>query len=125
MKRASERKITGMRRLILPSVFVLLMAAAALAEDVAIVFTRPGCPPCERLKAAMAGDPSLFAGYRLQQVDTSQDREMAAKYGVRSVPTIVVVRSGKQIKRRTGYESADELREWLDGAKKVKRGRWR
>lgn len=112
-----------MRQLILPSVFVLLMAAAALAEDVAIVFTRPGCPPCERLKAAIAEDATLFAGYRLQQVDSSQDRELAAKYGVRSVPMIVVLRNGKQIGRRTGYESAEALREWLDTQKRSRR--WR
>jgi len=114
-----------MKRLILPSVFLLLMAAAALAEDVAIVFTRPGCPPCERLKAAIADDPALFAGYTLRVVDTTVDRDLAGKHGVRSVPTIVVLRDGKQVKRRTGFESADELRRWLDGAKRTKRGRWR
>lgn len=114
-----------MKRLILPSVFVLLMAAAALAEDVALVFTRPGCPPCDRLKAAMAADAALFAGYRVELIDTSADKQLAAKHGVRSVPTIVVVRNGKTVKRRAGYESADELRAWLDGAKKTKRGRWR
>lgn len=112
-----------MRQLILPSVFVLLMAAAALAEDVAVVFSRPGCPPCERLKAAIAEDATLFAGYRLQQVDSSQDRELAARYGVRSVPTVVIVRNGRQVAKRSGYESADDLREWLDTQKRSRR--WR
>ena len=112
-----------MRQLILPSVFVLLMAAAALAEDVAVVFSRPGCPPCERLKAAIAEDATLFAGYRLQQVDSSQDRELAARHGVRSVPTVVIVRNGRQVAKRSGYESADDLRDWLDAQKRSRR--WR
>jgi thioredoxin 1 len=106
---------------LLAAILVCLVASAQ-ADDL-LVFTRPGCPPCEAAKAALAEDPSIAVGYKLQQVDVQQNREMARKYGVSSVPVFVIVRSGKEVRRTVGFRSVERLRDWLDSPKL--RRRWR
>lgn len=99
---------------------MILAGSLAIAEDL-YVFTRPGCSPCDDLKAALKRDPSLIAGHQLYMIDTKAHPEIAARYGIKAVPVLILFRDGKEISRRIGFASEQELRDWL--AMKLKRAK--
>ena len=63
-------------------------------------FTATWCGPCKAFKPVMnevAGE-----GYSIQFVDIDQNKELAAQYGVRSVPTTVIEENGVEVDRFVG-----------------------
>ena len=63
-------------------------------------FTATWCGPCKAFKPVMnevAGE-----GYSIQFVDIDQNKELASKYGVRSVPTTVIEENGVEVDRFVG-----------------------
>ena len=63
-------------------------------------FTATWCGPCKAFKPVMnevAGE-----GYSIQFVDVDQNKELASKYGVRSVPTTVIEENGVEVDRFVG-----------------------
>lgn len=100
-----------MRTLLCAALFLLVSVAAA---DDLYIFTRPGCSPCEKLHAAIKSDPSLTAGHDLYLIDTKQHPEVAAKYRIKAVPVLILFRDGKEVSRRVGFSSDQELKDWLN-----------
>ena len=63
-------------------------------------FTATWCGPCKAFKPVMnevAGE-----GYSIQFVDVDQNKELASKYGVQSVPTTVIEENGVEVDRFIG-----------------------
>lgn len=95
----------------------------ATGEDL-YIFTRQGCGPCDSLKAAIKANPQLTAGYDVYMIDAKDDPELAERYRVRSVPTLVILGEGKrEVRRTTGFTSEASLRAWLD--RQQRRRLWR
>ena len=49
-------------------------------------------------------------------MDTDANRDMAAKFGITAIPTLVVFKDGEVAKRFTGVTSRDDLKAALDAA---------
>jgi thioredoxin 1 len=49
----------------------------------------------------------------LVEIDIDEDYELAAKYKVRGVPTLIVVENGEEINRKVGLLTAVQLREFV------------
>jgi thioredoxin 1 len=67
---------------------------------VAKYFSATWCGPCKQFKPIMqeiAGD-----GYSIEFIDVDEQQNKATKYGVRSVPTVVVEIDGKEVDRFIG-----------------------
>ncbi len=62
-----------------------------------IYFGTEWCGPCKTIKPQLQA-----AGLPIQYVDTDQNPEMASQYGIRNVPTIILVGNGEIIDRKTG-----------------------
>ena len=63
-------------------------------------FSATWCGPCKQFKPIMeeiAGD-----GYSIEFIDVDNEQNKAEKYGVRSVPTVVIEQGGKEVSRFTG-----------------------
>ena len=46
--------------------------------------------------------------------ELQKEKEVAEKYKVFTIPTLIVFENGKEIKRKVGYQSLDELRKWVN-----------
>lgn len=78
-----------------------------------IYFTAKWCGPCQTLGPIME---VLSGELNVRKVDVDQDRELSAKYGIRSVPSLVLVNeSGEEIKRSVGVQSREVIKEWYNG----------
>ena len=95
------------------AIALMVLVASAKADDV-YLFTKPGCPPCDKLKAAIASDPSLLVGLDVYKVDAAARPDIAKTWKVAGVPVVVLVRDGREVRRRVGFTTADDLRDWLD-----------
>lgn len=91
------------------------MEAASLLQDpslpTVVQFHAPWCGPCKAIAPGVAKLESEFAGrVAVRRVDVDQEEVSARSLGVRGVPTIVVLREGREVARSTGFASEAALR---------------
>lgn len=77
-------------------------------------FWAPWCAPCRTMApvfehAARALEPR----FRLLKINTDQQQPLAARFGIRGIPTFVIVRNGKEIARVSGAMPADRFVDWV------------
>jgi len=54
--------------------------------------------------------------FRLAKVDTESNPELAARFGIRSIPTIVIFKNGREVSRKSGAQDIASLKHWLTTA---------
>ena len=67
-----------------------------------IDFYADWCGPCQMLKPIMAEFEETHPEIMVRRVNIDEDRELAEKYGVSSIPCLVVVKDGKEVAREVG-----------------------
>jgi thioredoxin 1 len=74
-------------------------------------FSATWCGPCKSLannfKHVNLGDVELI------NIDIEEDNAKTISYGVRGVPTIILLEDGVEIKRKTGVLMADQIEEFI------------
>lgn len=70
------------------------------------------CQPCKALSKTLQS--VNLDGFELQEVDIEENQELAAKYGIRNVPTMVMVDDSGQLKSiSVGSKSKADIEAWL------------
>jgi thioredoxin 2 len=50
---------------------------------------------------------------RLAKIDTSAEQAVAARYGIRAVPTLILFRDGHEVARQPGAMNARDIETWV------------
>lgn len=92
--------------------------AEMTGQGVAVVdFWAEWCPPCRMQGPIIEKIASEYAGRAVVgKLDTDASRDTAAKFSVQSIPTIVVLKDGKEHKRMVGLQTEAKLKEVIDEA---------
>jgi thioredoxin 2 len=59
---------------------------------------------------------TLAPGVRLAKLNTEDAQGVAARYGIRSIPTVIAFRNGRELARQSGAMDARTLVQWVRGA---------
>ncbi len=78
-------------------------------------FWAPWCGPCKMMApgfeaAAAAFEPRV----RFAKVDTDEEPDLGAQYNIRSIPTLVLFKDGREAARMSGALPAGELKRWVE-----------
>jgi thioredoxin 1 len=68
-------------------------------------FSAAWCGPCRVLAPIMENVKSKFNNINFENIDVDSQFEIASKYSIRSVPTVIVEKDGVEIGRFTGVQS--------------------
>lgn len=75
------------------------------------------CGPCKIMAPAYAqAARELEPHLRVAKLNTEEAGDVAAKYGIRSIPTLVLFRSGEEVARQAGAMDAARILAWVRSA---------
>ncbi len=81
---------------------------------VVVDFWAPWCGPCRMMAPAFAQAARMLEPhYRLAKVNTEEAQGLAARFGIRSIPTVAVFKGGREIARQAGAMDAGTLTRWI------------
>ncbi len=86
-------------------------------KPVLMDFWAPWCRPC-LMVAPVVEDLAEQYGDRINfvKMDVDQNPKTASKYGVMSIPTLIIFKNGEPVTNIVGFRPKDELKKSLDAA---------
>jgi thioredoxin 2 len=81
---------------------------------VVVDFWAPWCGPCRAMAPAYDQvAQELASEARVAKVDTEREPDIAARFGIRSIPTLIAFRNGREVARQSGALDRSGLVRWI------------
>jgi thioredoxin len=75
------------------------------------------CGPCKVMVPIFNELEKDYKGkIEFKRVDVEAEGELASKYGIRSIPTFVITKDGKEVERKVGAMPKENLISWINSA---------
>jgi len=89
---------------------------ASKSVPVVVDFWAPWCAPCKVLKPILEKLAVEYDGrFKLAKVNSDENQELAAAFGIRSIPDVMAFRDGKPISHFLGALPESQVRAFIDG----------
>jgi len=86
----------------------------SMSTPVLIDFWAPWCAPCKQLKPVLEKLAQEFAGgFVLAKVNSDDEGQLAAMFGIRSLPTVMLLKGGQPVDGFMGAQPESVLRQFL------------
>lgn len=90
-----------------------LKALQSAGKKIVCDFWAAWCGPCRMLAPVMEEVSECFADAEFVKVNVDDNSELAARYGVMSIPFVAVFSDGEMKARSVGYLPEEEMKEFL------------
>ncbi|TAN09034.1 MAG: thioredoxin [Rhodanobacteraceae bacterium] len=95
--------------------FETAVLQASMQTPVLVDFWATWCGPCKALSPILDKLAEDYAGaFRLAKVDCDKEQQLAGMFGVRSIPTVVLIQGGQIVDAFSGALPESEVRQFLE-----------
>jgi putative thioredoxin len=89
--------------------------AASMTQPVLVDFWAPWCGPCKVIGPLLEKLEGEYAGrFKLVKIDSDQEQQLAGAFGIRSIPTCILLMNGQPVDGFMGALPEGKVREFLD-----------
>jgi len=89
---------------------------ASKTVPVVVDFWAPWCAPCRQLKPILEKLEHEYAGrFKLAKVNSDENQQLAAAFGVRSIPDVMAFKGGKAVSHFLGAQPERQVRAFIEG----------
>jgi thioredoxin 1 len=83
-----------------------------------LYFTADWCNPCKKVKPIVE-EMNKDSMTKFQIIDVDSEMELTKKFEIRSVPTFILIKNGKEIKRTNGAQTREQLEAFINDEKNI------
>jgi len=82
--------------------------------DVLVDFYAPWCGPCKMIAPVVEQMAQENENLKVVKIDADDSQELMMRYGIRGIPTLLLLRNGEPIATNVGASSVNKIRDFVN-----------